>query len=235
VPLRCWPVTEHVRPRLFHRLARAVHHVHIGRHLVRHRMPAPSLAKSPATITRLVCRDVPGWLKSVGKAAAVGAPIMLTSPPVAPPVQAPTPGPALAAPGAGPSVPSFGPSTAQAPPETPLPAPLDTPKRLVLPSPTPPSPTPPSPTPIEFSVPAVPVIPSGSLHISPVPEPASYTTFIAGLLFLICLRTLASWKRRNASQAVIVRAAKCALNGPVHNSPGDLAGPQVLALIGEHS
>jgi hypothetical protein len=191
MPLRCWPVTEHIGPRLFHRLARSVHHLHIGRHLVHHRMPAPSLAQSPATLTRLVCRDVPGWLKSVGKAAAVGAPIMLTSPPVAPPVQAPTPGPALAAPGAGPSVPSFGPSTAQAPPEAPLPAPLDTPRRLVLPS----------PTPTAFIVPpiSVPVIPSGSLHISPVPEPASYTTFIAGLLFLICFRTLAPWKRRNAS------------------------------------
>jgi hypothetical protein len=202
MPLRCWPVTEHIGPRLFHRLARSVHHLRIGRHLVRHRMPAPSLAKSPATITRLVCRDVPGWLKSVGKAAAVGAPIVLTSPPVAPPEQAPTPGPSSAAPAAGPSVPSFSPSTPRVVSATPG----DTPKPLVLPSPT------------ELIAPSVPVAPSGVLHSSPVPEPASYTTFIAGLLFLICLRMLTSWKRRNPSYAVAVRAAKCASSGPVHNS-----------------
>jgi hypothetical protein len=212
MPLRCWPVTEHIGPRLFHRLARSVHHLRIGRHLVRHPTPASRLAQSPATITRLVCRDVPGWLKSVGKAAAVGAPIMLTPPPAAPPVQALTPIPGLATPAGGSSAPSFGPSaprvvsatpesgpvlpgnqtsTEQSLPEAPLPAPLDTPKRLVLPS----------PTPAAFIITpiSVPVVPSGSLHSSTVPEPASYTTFIAGLLFLICLRTLALRKRRNAS------------------------------------
>jgi hypothetical protein len=196
MPLRCWPVIERIGPRLARRLVHSADHLRTGRHWARHVMPVPSPARPPITIKRLVCRDVPDWLKNAAKAAALSAPIALTSPPVAPPVQPRAPAPPLALPGPSvpafvPSAPAFGPfapgATESALPPT-SPPQFGTARQFALPLPSPPVSLLPSPP---VSVPG-----SGPPHTSPLPEPPSETTFVVGSIFLICLRVLASRRRR---------------------------------------